>query len=317
MSFTDRYLDMDKKCADGSRPIKVGKLALHIIAAIIFVFIALIIALNSYTVVPAGQIKVKSVFGKVNENTLSEGFHVVNPLAEFSVYDTRNQTLAIDNIMVPSQDKLKTDMDVSIIYRIDKGSVVSLKKEVGSLDDFNTKYLLPKARSVLREVGKGVENSQDFFLDHVQQNMQTEAAIKLNEFLSSKGARIEAVLFRDVSLPKLVLNAIKQTKTRQEEVNREEAQLMIVEKKAQAQVKEAEAREQAAVANANAKRTQADAEAYRIEKEAVATGKANKLINASLTSKLIQYNSVDKWDGKYPTTMMSSGTDIMMALPSK
>lgn len=317
MSILDRYVDKTKKDNCGGHPIKLGKVFFHSMVLIVVVAITLIIALNSYTVVPAGQIKVKSVFGKVSDNTLGEGFHIVSPLADFSVYDTRNQTLSIDNIMVPSQDKLKTDMDVSIIYRIDKGSVVSLKKEVGSLEDFNTKYLLPKARSVLREVGKGVQNSQDFFLDHVQQSMQTEAAIKLNEFLSSKGARIEAVLFRDVSLPKLVLNAIKQTKTRQEEVNREEAQLMIVEKKAQAQVKEAEAREQAAVANANAKRTQADAEAYRIEKEAVATGKANKLINASLTSKLIQYNSVDKWDGKYPTTMMSSDSNIMMALPSK
>lgn len=275
----------------------------------------LILMYASFTVVSPGHTKVKNVFGKVSDIYLTEGFHIVNPLASFTSIDTRSQTYNIDNIKVPSQDKLKTLMDVSVIYSMDPSLTPNMIRSVGSLEMFEKKYLIPKVRSVIREVGKSVKQSQDFFIDDIQQQMQQDSAQILNEFLLEKGLEIESVLFRNIDLPQLVLSAIQQTKERQEQIKREEAQLLIVEKQAQQQVKEAEAREQAAKANANAKRTQADAEAYRIEKEAKATANANTMINMSLSDKLIKYNSVKQWDGKYPTTMMSSDSDIMMALP--
>lgn len=277
--------------------------------------VLLILIYASFTIVKPGHTKVKNVFGKVSDVYLTEGFHVVNPLASFTNVDTRSQTYNIDNIKVPSQDKLKTLMDVSVIYRMDPSFTPNMIRTVGSLEMFEKKYLIPKVSSVIREVGKGVKQSQDFFFDDVQQQMQTESAQILNDFLAEKGMNIESVLFRNIDLPQLVLSAIQQTKERQEQIKREEAQLLIVEKQAQQQVKEAEAREEAAKSNANAKRTQADAEAYRIEKEAKATANANNMINKSLSDKLIKYNSVKQWDGKYPTTMMSSDSNIMMALP--
>lgn len=277
--------------------------------------LVIILIYSSFTVVSPGHTKVKNVFGKVSDVYLTEGFHIVNPLASFTSIDTRSQTYNIDNIKVPSQDKLKTLMDVSVIYRMDPSLTPNMIRTVGSLEIFEKKYLIPKVRSVIREVGKSVKQSQDFFIDDIQQKMQEDSAQILNEFLSEKGLEIESVLFRNIDLPELVLRAIQQTKERQEQIKREDAQLLIVEKQAQQQVKEAEAREQAAKANANEKRTQADAEAYRIEKEADATANANTMINKSLSDKLIKYNSVKQWDGKYPTTMMSSDSNIMMALP--
>jgi len=63
----------------------------------------------------------------------------------------------------------------------------------------------------------------------------------------------------------------------------------------------------------NAKRTRADAEAYRIIKEA----KANQLLAKSVTPVLIRYNAMQKWNGKYPQTLMSGKTDgLILSLPS-
>jgi len=118
-------------------------------------------------------------------------------------------------------------------------------------------------------------------------------------------------------LPQVVTSAVIQTKERQEQLEREKAQLNIVEQQAQQQVKQAEAREKAAIADANAKRTRADAEAYRILKEAEAQAGANKVLARSITSELIQYNSIQRWTGQYPQTLMMGAEmeEVIISLP--
>ena len=190
-----------------------------------------------------------------------------------------------------------------------------IKELIGSLDDLEEKFLTSKARSLIRELGKGVENSQDFFLDNIQQQMQIDATVKLGDFLEERGVVIHNVLFRDVTLPLVVSKAIIQTQQRQEEVNQEKAKLRIVEQKAQQQIIQAQAKEQAAKANANAKRTMADASAYTIKTVATAQAAGYKLISKTLNKDIIEANRVDKWDGKYPTTMLAGGTGVLLNVP--
>jgi regulator of protease activity HflC (stomatin/prohibitin superfamily) len=115
----------------------------------------------------------------------------------------------------------------------------------------------------------------------------------------------------------VVTSAVIQTKERQEQLEREKAQLRIVEQQAQQQVKQAEAREQAAKSDANAVRTLADAEAYQIEKLADAQARANTVLAKSVTPSLIEYNSIAKWNGAYPQTLMGGGPDgLILQLPA-
>ena len=138
----------------------------------------------------------------------------------------------------------------------------------------------------------------------------------LTEFMSQKGLLIESVLFRDITLPQVVTDAVIQTKQRQEQLEREKAQLSIVEQQAQQQVKQAEAREQAAKSDANAQRTLADASAYQISALATAQAEANTVLAKSVTSALIKYNAIAKWNGEYPQTLMGGGPDgLMLQLP--
>lgn len=293
--------------------VNVSKVTVH---SLLF-FIIMSVVLNSYTTVPAGHVKVQTLFGKVVHGEFTEGFHVVNPLADFSVYDGRKQTYHINGIMVPSQDKLKTAMDVSIIYSLTTSQASDMKQEIGSLEDFEDKFLLPKARSLIREVGKGVKDSQSFFLDHIQQEIQTKTTERLAIFMEERGVVVHNVLFRDVTLPNVVANAIIQTKKRQEEVNQEKAKLDIAEQQAQQQVIQAKAKELAALAEANAKRTRADAEAYEIEAVATATAKGNLLINKTLTKDLIEASRIEKWNGAYPSTMLGGSSGVLLNIPVK
>ena len=274
---------------------------IKIVVGIVLVYVGL----NSYTTVPAGHNKVATLFGSIQDEPYDEGFHVVNPLLAFTSFDLRQLTYTWEKVDVPSQDKLKSSMDISVTFRLDGGQTPRILKETGKLTDVVTKHVTPKVRSLLREAGKTVAQSQDFYLDSVQQQLQLYMESGLTDYMLSKGVIIEAVLFRDITLPSVVTTAVIQTKERQEQLEREKAQLNIVEQQAQQQVKQAEAREIAAIADANAKRTRADAEAYRIKKEATAQAAANKLLARSITKPLIQYNSIEKWNGAYPQTLLS------------
>lgn len=267
--------------------------------------IALLVLLSQATItVLPGHNKVATLFGEVRPTPYTEGFHLVNPLLDFTSFDLRQQTRTWQKVEVPAQDKLKTTMDVSISFRIDGAVTPRILQETGTLDDVLEKHVTPKVRSLLREAGKSVSLSQDFFREQVQQNLQAYMEAGLLRYLESKGVIVEAVLFRDITLPEVVRNAVIQTKERQEQLEREKAQLQIVEQQAQQQVKQAEAREQAAISDANAKRTQADAEAYRIRSEASARAEANAAIAKSITAELLRYNEVERWDGRVPRTLL-------------
>ncbi len=292
------------------------KLNIKTVISVVGLFFLIWVGMNSYTTVSPGHNKVATLFGEISGDPLGEGFHIVNPLLKFYTYDLRVHTQTWEKVQVPSQDKLKTSMDISVTFKINPSHTPTMLQETGNLNELVVKLLTPKVRSLLREAGKTVAKSQDFYLDTTQRDMQAFMEDGLTEYMFNKGITVEAVLFRDITLPQVVTSAVIQTKERQEQLEREKAQLRIVEQQAQQQVKQAEAREQAAKSDANAVRTLADAEAYQIEKLADAQARANTVLAKSVTPSLIKYNSIAKWNGAYPQTLMGGGpAGLILQLP--
>ena len=293
------------------------KLNIKTVISVVALFVLIWVGMSSYTTVSPGHNKVATLFGEIRDEPLGEGFHIVNPFLKFYIYDLRVHTETWEKVQVPSQDKLKTSMDISVTFKINPSHTPTMLQETGGLNDVVVKLLTPKVRSLLREAGKTVAKSQDFYLDTTQRDMQAFMEDGLTDYMFKKGITVEAVLFRDITLPQVVTSAVIQTKERQEQLEREKAQLRIVEQQAQQQVKQAEAREQAAKSDANAKRTLADAEAYQIEKLADAQARANTVLAKSVTSSLIKYNAIAKWNGAYPQTLMGGGPDgLILQLPT-
>jgi len=293
------------------------KLNIKTIISIVVLFLLVLLGMNSYTTVGPGHNKVAALFGEIRDQPLPEGLHIVNPLLKFHTFDLRVHTETWSQVQVPSQDKLKTSMDISVTFRINPAHTPTMLQETGNLNDVVVKLLTPKVRSLLREAGKTVQKSQDFYIDTVQRDLQLFMEDGLTDYMAVKGIVVEAVLFRDITLPQVVTSAVIQTKERQEQLEREKAQLRIVEQQAQQQVKQAEAREQAAKSDANAKRTLADAAAYEIEKLADAQARANTVLAKSVTPSLIKYNAIARWNGEYPQTLMGGGPEgLILQLPT-
>ena len=105
----------------------------------------------------------------------------------------------------------------------------------------------------------------------------------LNEKLNSIGLYVTDVNIINFDFSEAFINAI------------EEKQV------AQQKLLKAETEKQTAITNA-----EAEAETIRIKAEAEAA--ANEIIRKSLTNEVIEYNKVEKWDGKLPQVTGSNGT---------
>lgn len=60
----------------------------------------------------------------------------------------------------------------------------------------------------------------------------------------------------------------------------------------------------------------AEAKAYTVKIEAEAQAEANKKLSESLTSELIQYNTIKQWDGKVPVVQSGNGNSNIIDIRS-
>ena len=225
-----------------------------------------------YQKVPAGYVGVATLFGEVQSEPYEEGLHIpVNPFFEWYLYDVRQKS-HLEEANVPSQDQLQTKIQVSVQFRLEKTGVPMILKETGTAADVLIVHIVPKLRSLLREQGKTIKRAEDFFLEKTQQNMQTSLLAGLQEYLGSKGVNVGAVLIRDISLPPFIIKAIESKKEREQEVEKQKAELERFATEQQQKVALAKAENEAATEQSTKMKVLADAQAYEIEKINTAIG---------------------------------------------
>lgn len=183
----------------------------------IFVVAVWILA-SSIVVVDAGRTGVYSLFGKVDDEELSSGIHLINPLARVEMMSIRTEQYTMSKVPMegqkPSDDSiasltkegLSVELDITMLYRVNEEKASDLYREVGV--NFEEKIIRPEIRSVIREVMAQYE-AKDIYSEKRQ-----EAAQKLfelmNEKLANRGVILEDVLLRNVELPKNLATAIQE-----------------------------------------------------------------------------------------------------------
>ena len=223
-------------------------------------------ASSLYQKVPAGYVGVATLFGEVQEDPYEEGLHIpVNPFYEWYFYDVRQKS-HLEEANVPSQDQLQTKIQVSVQFQLSSQNAPKILQETGQAADVLRVHIVPKLRSLLREQGKTIKRAEDFFLEETQQNMQTSLLEGLKDYLIPKGVNVGAVLIRDISLPPFIIKAIESKKEREQEVEKQKAELERFKTEQQQKVALAKAESEAAEEQALKQRVLADAQAYEIEK---------------------------------------------------
>ncbi len=181
-------------------PVKKGcGIGLYIVAAIAVVYIAM----NSFVVIPAGNVGVKSLFGKVDPVVLTSGFHVVNPLVSIEKMSVRTQELT-EEAIVPSREGLSVNLDVTLLYSLVPDKAPEVYRTIGS--NYGQVVIEPQFRSVIR----GATASYDAKALYTSEREVIASAMMshLEPLLAPRGIRVEKILLRSMTLPPILSDAI-------------------------------------------------------------------------------------------------------------
>jgi len=240
---------------------RVGKWATFAFAGLT----ALMFVLACVITIEPGHSGVGVLFGSVQPEPRKPGVHLENPLLDWVQYDCRQKTHK-ETMAVPSKDQLLTKFDVSIQYNVQMTATPQILNETGTAEDVLNIHLVPTLRSVLREQGKAVEKSEDFFTERVQTNLQSSILETLKTKVGPRGFDITAVLIRNIELPATIRLGVEAKKKRDQEAEKEKAELRRFETEQQKKVKTAEAEKQAVITKAEADK---DAAALTAEKQKI------------------------------------------------
>ncbi len=233
-----------------------------------------------FDMVETGHVGVKTQFGKIIESGISEGLNFYMPFTGKSIneVDMRMKKASGDESTF-TKDNQEVHVSFSINYRFDS------KESEFIYRNGNTKYFDIVAPQIVVGVMKeviGQYDAETIVSKRPKVNSDVQAAIK--ERLSAKKIYVdnfEVTNFKfDEAYQKAIEDKMIATQRAQEAKNHT---VQIEEEKTQAIAK-----------------AQGEAEAMRIKSQALA---ANK--------NLVEYEAVQKWDGKLPTMMTGNTTPFI------
>jgi regulator of protease activity HflC (stomatin/prohibitin superfamily) len=260
--------------------------------------VAIGIMSSMFKVVEAGQVGVKSLFGKVDNGVLYSGLHFINPLAEVTRFDikTQNYTMSAvhsegeqsgdDAIRVLTSDGLEVVIDLSVLFRVQGNAAPNILREIGT--DYLQKIVRPIARTVIRDNAVSYD-AVDLYSSR-RDEFQNRIFETIKKNFNKRGLELEQLLVRNITLPASVKASIES------KINAEQdAQKMtfVLQKERQ------------------------EAERKRVEAQGIAD--YQRILSAGLSDKQLQYESIlaQKEIAKSPNTKViimgnSKGAPIIL-----
>lgn len=191
---------------------------------------------------------------------LGEGFHIIAPWNRVYVYNVKQQEFFEGNMQVLSSNGLEISLDVSVLYQPNYDRLGLLHRTKG--ENYVNIVLIPQIRAVARSVVGRYTPEQLYSTK--RDAIQNEIFEETQKNVESQHIQLNAVLVRDVTLPMAIKEAIERKLRQEQEALEYEFRL------------------------AKAKQ---EAERQRIDAEGKA--RANKILSASLTSKILQEKGIE------------------------
>src|SRR5437660_7034892 len=94
------------------------------------VITVVVVLLWSTTSIPTGNVGVLTLFGRVTDETLPEGIHLINPLKSVQKLSVQTQSVK-ESANVPSNEGLILALDTSLLFRLDKDKAAFVFQTVG------------------------------------------------------------------------------------------------------------------------------------------------------------------------------------------
>jgi regulator of protease activity HflC (stomatin/prohibitin superfamily) len=236
--------------------------------------------------------------------TLGEGFHVKAPYITHIVsMDNRIQKQEV-SAAATSKDLQAVSTTIDVNFHLSPGNSNSMYQTIGQ--NYSEILLAPAIQESVKNVMAQYSAEQlitqrsavSVSIREELENRMTEYGVIIDEFNITNfqfSAEFDAAIEAKQVAEQNKLKA--QTEKEQKIIEAEAA---------------AREREVAAQAEANATLAKANAEAEAIRVKAEAEAEANQKLNQSLTSGILDYQAIQRWNGEYPTVMGGENTLTMI-----
>jgi regulator of protease activity HflC (stomatin/prohibitin superfamily) len=181
------------------------------------VVIAIGLLLSAVKIIEPGQVGVQVLFGKVQDNVLESGLHIINPAVEvtnfsiqtqnytMSAKDTEGQVQGDDAIRVLSSDGLEVTIDLSVLYRVNPVKAPFILQNIG--ENYQDKIVRPFTRTAIRD------NAVNYAAVDLYSTKREEFQYKINKTITDNfaknGLEVQQILVRNITLPATVRASIE------------------------------------------------------------------------------------------------------------
>ncbi len=226
--------------------------------------------------IDAGQIGVKSLFGKVDDEILTSGLNLVNPLVDIKIVDTKTQNYTMsgihdegdkagdDAIRVLTADGLEVVIDLTVLYRVIATEAPRIVKETGL--DYRDKIVRPLTRTKIRD--NSVYFTAIDLYSTKRDLFQGRIFKSIEEDFKKRGLVLEQLLVRNITLPATVKGSIEEKIKAEQDAQKME---FVLQKEKQ------------------------EAERKRVEAQGIAD--YQKIISSGLGDKQLQYEQIQVMKG--------------------
>ena len=248
-------------------------------AVIVVLFILFLIVFQPMTIVGVGERGVKVTLGQTSPVALEEGVHFVMPF--ISTVKKMNVKTVKSNIatMAQSKDIQQARIVYVVNYNLQPENAPKMWRTVGR--DYVSVVVMPTVEGIVKDtIGKW--NAQDIVAN--REKVASEVLFKLNEKLGPKYINVSDFQITEIQYSQAFEQAIESKVTAEQEALKAKNKTVQVQEEARQKVIAAEA----------------EAKSMAIRAQALTQNK-----------NLVEYEAVQKWDGKLPQYMMGNSVPFV------
>ena len=246
---------------------------------IIALLILFLIICNPIAMVGVGERGVKVTLGKVSPQSYTEGVHIVTPfISTIKTINVKTQKQYIET-SVYTKDIQQAQIVYVLNFNLQPENAHKMYREVGA--GYKDIILTPVVEGTLKDV-IGKWNAQDLVAN--REKATQEILIKLQKHLDSKYINVTDFQMTEITYSGAFEKAIESKVTAEQEALRAKNKTVQIEEEAKQKVIAAEA----------------EAKSMAIRANALTQNKA-----------LVEYEAVQKWDGKLPSYMMGNSVPFI------
>lgn len=246
---------------------------------VLCLLVCFIVLCNPFVMVGPGERGIKIKLGEVQPEAYGEGLHLIFPfIQKFRTMDVKTQKNTLTT-SVYTKDIQQARITYVINFNVQPNNVNKLFQEVGM--DYVGKIVTPVVEGTIKDI-IGKWNAQDLIAN--REKATSDILFKLHEQLSNNYINVTDFQMTEINYSSVFEKAIESKVTAEQEALRARNKTVQVQEEAKQKVIAAEA----------------EAKSMAIRAQALSQNKS-----------LVQYEAVQKWDGKMPQYMLGNSVPFI------